>query len=56
VSLVYVLLGAWMTGNVDGSVISVSLSGFGVALVAWLGSMGLFHAFFARSRSSALIS
>ncbi len=45
-AVVYVLLGAWMTGNVDGAVLSTSLTGLEAALLAWLGSLGLFHAFF----------
>lgn len=45
-SLAYVMGGAWVTGNVEGSMLSVSFQGVVVAFVAWLGSIGSYSAFF----------
>jgi hypothetical protein len=46
ISFGYVLFGFWITGNVDSNVLGVSLQALILAVVPWLGSLGVFHAFF----------
>ena len=46
ISLVYSIATFWVTGNLDGAGLDVAVNTFIVALLAWLGSLGVFHAFF----------
>lgn len=45
----------YMTGNVDPNTLSTALQAFALAVVPWLGSMGVFHAFF-QSKAAQVIS
>lgn len=46
VSLVYVVAGMYITGNMSADVLANALNAFIFAMLAWLGSLGIFHAFF----------
>lgn len=46
ISFVYVVVGMWITGNVDTNIIQTGLEGLALAFVPFLSSLGLFHAFF----------
>lgn len=46
VALVYVILGMYVTGSIMPDVLGNALNVFIFALLAWLGSLGIFHAFF----------
>lgn len=46
VSFAYVVVGMWITGNVDANALSTALTALVLAIVPWLGSLGVFHAFF----------
>lgn len=48
-SLLYVLFSAWITGSLNGDILYVSVQTLAVALMAWLGSLGVFHAFFQKA-------
>lgn len=45
IAVAYVVLGAWMTGIVDSGILSMAVQTLGYSVVAWLGSLGIFHAF-----------
>lgn len=46
VAVVYVMLGMYVTGSITPDVLSNVVNAFVLALLAWLGSLGIFHAFF----------
>jgi hypothetical protein len=46
VALAYVLAGMYVTGSITPDVLSNALNAFIFALLAWLGSLGIFHTFF----------
>lgn len=48
ISLAYTVIGFWINGGVDSSALMTVFAAFGYALVSWLGSLGVFHAFFAK--------
>jgi hypothetical protein len=54
VTLLYVALGAWITGNVDSAALSTGVGGMETAVVVWVGSLGVFHAFFQKTRPATL--
>lgn len=46
VSVVYILAGLWVTGAYDPNSLSAAIQLFDFSLLSWLGSLGIFHAFF----------
>lgn len=49
ISLVYVFLGFWVSGVLDPSALGVAVQTLLFALLAWLGSLGVFHAWFQKA-------
>lgn len=45
IAIVYVIFGAWVSGNIDSNVLLLAVQTLGYSGVAWLGSLGVFHAF-----------
>lgn len=46
ISFLYVIATMWVTGTVDSNILGMALQGLLLAIVPWLGSLGVFHAFF----------
>ncbi len=46
ISLAQALLTLWITGNADAGALDVAVNAFVLSLLSWLGSLGIFHAFF----------
>lgn len=53
VSLVYVVVGMWITGGYSQDTITNEINTLVFALMSWLGSLGVFHAFFQKAIAPA---
>lgn len=49
ISFAYVIATMYITGTVDSSLLSTALTALLVGIAPWLGSMGVFHAFFQKT-------
>lgn len=49
IAVVYILVGFWMTGQLDQNLFGAAVQTFVFALLAWLSSLGIFHAFFQKN-------
>lgn len=53
IALVYVVLGMWVTGSITPDAAADAVNAVIFALLAWLGSLGIFHAFFQKLGGSS---
>lgn len=52
VALVYIVLGMWVTGSITPDLLADAINTLIFAGLAWLGSLGIFHAFFQKVTGS----
>lgn len=52
IALVYTFFGFWISGTLNGDMLNVAINAVLVSIVPWLGSLGIFHAFFQKKEIS----
>lgn len=48
-AFIYVLFSAYITGSLNADALTLSVQTLALSLMAWLGSLGVFHAFFQKA-------